>query len=153
MFLSCAEHDGFLHPVSTLEVFRDFTGYLKGALFQNDIVIEIAIGIDSIFNLISVFVELAFVGTPAFTNVGANIDYLKRSKEAILDALSQAVCINRVTKVIDIGDVLGFLGRCSQTDLRSEREVFQDLAPVTVFLCGATMTLVNDNQVKEILLE
>ena len=58
--------------------------------------------------------------------------------------------IDWLTEIAQIGNILGFLGRGGHADLGCTAEVFQNLAP-TAFLFGrTTVTLVYDDQVKEI---
>ena len=51
------------------------------------------------------------------------------SQEAVFDALSQRISVDRVAEVADIGDVLGLFGGCGQADLGGAFKVFQDLPP------------------------
>jgi hypothetical protein len=58
--------------------------------------------------------------------------------------------IDRRAEVVDVGDVLGFLGRGGQADLGGAVEVVQDLAPGRVFGGAAAVALVDDDQVEEV---
>ena len=88
--------------------------------------------------------------TPAITNIGHNIDNFERRKEAIFDAFFQAVHIDRFAKVTQVRDILGFLRSCGHADLGSRIEVFQNSAPTAFLFRRSTMTLIHDNEVKEI---
>ena len=91
--------------------------------------------------------------TPAIPDVGSNVDNLERCKESILHAFLQTVGIDGISKVIDIGDVLGLLRCSSHTDLGCGFEIFQNQAPAAFLFGGSSVTLIDDNQVKEIRLE
>ena len=116
----------------------------------DNVVVVVAVGVDSILDFIAVNIALPLARTPALTDVSHNINDLERCKETVLDALFQAVCINRLTEIINIGNVLCFLGRCSHADLRCRRKVFQNFAPVTLLFRRTTVTLIHNNQVEEI---
>ena len=62
----------------------------------------------------------------------------------------QRVGVDRVAEVLDVRDVLGFLRRGGQADLRGRREVVEDLAPGGVVGGAAAMALVDDDQVEEV---
>ena len=134
MILVSAEHDGFLHAVCLLQVLGDLLGHLPGAVVQDQVIIKIAVGINAVSDHIPVPVYLTFIGAPAFSNVGAHVDYTERRKEAVVNAFPQAVCIDRLAKIINIGDIARFLGRRRHADLGAVGKVFQDLAPVAVLL-------------------
>ena len=120
------------------------------AIFDNDIIIVVAVGINTIFNFITVNISLSFARTPAITNIGHNIDNFERCKEAIFDALFQTVHIDRLAKVTQVRDILGFLRSCGHTDLGSRVEIFQNSTPTAFLFRRSTMTLIHDNEVKEI---
>ena len=56
-------------------------------------------------------------------------DDLVGREKAVFDALPQRVGVNRLTEVIDVGDVFCLLRRGGQPDLRCAGEVFKDFAP------------------------
>ena len=93
---------------------------------------------------------MAFPRTPTFSNVGHNVNDLERCKEAILNAFFQAVCINWLPKVAEIGDVFGFLGRSGHTNLRCRLEIFQNSAPAAFFFGRTSVALIYNDQIKEI---
>ena len=148
--LCCAEHDSLCHAVCAFQIARDFSGNLFNAVLYDNVVVVVAVGVDSILDFVTVNVALPLTRTPALTDVSHNIDDLERREEAVLDPLFQAVCINRLTEIINIGNVLRFLGRCSHADLRCRRKVFQNFAPVTLLFRRTTVTLIHNNQVEEI---
>ena len=150
VFLCGAENNRFLHAVGAFQIAGNLRGYFLRAVFDDDVVIEIAVGVDPILNRIALLVQLTGKRPPAFIDVGVNIDHLEGCQEAILDAFLQAVNVDRFPEVIDVGNVFGFLRRCGHTDLDCGTEILQDLSPVAVLLGGTAVTLVHDDQVKEI---
>ena len=116
----------------------------------DNVVVVVAVGVDSVLNFVAVNIALPLARTPALTDVGHNIDDLERRKETVLDALFQAVCINRLTEIIYIGNVLCFFGRRGHADLRCRGKVFQNFAPVALLFRRTTVTFINNNQVEEI---
>ena len=87
---------------------------------------------------------------PALTNVGHYIDDLEGCEEAILNAFFQAISIDWLPEITEVGDVLGFLGGGGHTDLGCRLEIFQNPAPAALFLGRTSVTLVHDNQVEEV---
>jgi hypothetical protein len=83
-------------------------------------------------------------------DVQVDADDLVRGQEAVADALPQRVGVDRRAEVVDVGDVLGLLGRGGQADLRGGAEVVEDLAPGGVFGGAAAVALVDDDQVEEV---
>ena len=87
MVFGSAEHDGFLHSVGAFQIFRDLSGDLINTVLENDGVIIIPVVVNSVFNDIAKNIGLSLVWSPAVSDVGCNIDDLKRGKEAVLNAL------------------------------------------------------------------
>ena len=106
--LSGAEHDGAGHPVGALKVSGDLLGHFADAVLYDDVVVVVAVGIDAVRDLIAVDVQLSLSRPPALSNVGHNIDDLERRKKTVLDAFFQAVGIDRLAKIAEVGDVFGF---------------------------------------------
>src|SRR5690606_4003585 len=52
-------------------------------------------------------------------------------------------------EVGDVRDVLGFLGRRREADLRGGREVLQDLTPCGILGGAAAVALVDDDEIEE----
>src|SRR5580700_881039 len=50
---------------------------------------------------------------------------------------------------MNVGNVLGFLGRGRKSDLGSGGEIFENLPPCRIVGGAATVAFVNDDQVKE----
>ena len=71
-------------------------------------------------------------------------------EEAVVNALPQAVGVNRVAEV-EVGvAVLVAHRRGGHAELIGGLEVFEDLAPVGIFLRAAAMALVHDDEVEEV---
>ena len=87
MVFGRAEHDGFLHSVGAFQIFRNLSGDLINAVLENDGVIIIPVVVNSVFNDIAKNIGLSLVWSPAVSDVGCNIDDLKRGKEAVLNPL------------------------------------------------------------------
>ena len=146
MFFCSAKHNRFCHTVIRLfQVVGYFLSYLCNAVFDYDIVIVIAVIVDTVFYQVSMNIFLSFTWSPFITDIGFDIDYPERCKESVVNAFTQAVGINRLPKIINIGYVFRFLGSRSHTDLDSTGKVFQNLSPVTVLLGRTAMAFVNDN--------
>ena len=148
-----AEDDGLRHAVDGLEIFRDFRGDLLDAVFDDDGVVVVAVRVDAVFDGIAVFVQLAFERPPAFADVRLDVDDFERREEAVLDAFLQAVHVDRISEIIDVGDVSRLLRRGRHADLRGGAEIFQNAAPRAVVLRGAAVAFIDDDQIEEIRLE
>ena len=96
---------------------------------------------------------MTFARAPFVINIRLYAYDLERGKETVVDAFFQAVLINRLAKIIDIGYVRSFLRRCGHTDLRGRGEVFQHFTPTALFFCAAAMALIHDNEIKKILIK
>ena len=96
---------------------------------------------------------MTFARAPFVINIRLYAYDLERSEETVVDAFFQAVLINRLAKIIDIGYVRSFLRRCGHTDLRGRGEVFQHFTPTALFFCAAAMALIHDNEIKKILIK
>ena len=145
-----AKDDCLLHPVSLLEIFGYLLGNLVCAVFNDDIVIEIAVGVDAVFDDVTEFVPLSETGPPPFRDVGLHIDNLERSKKTVIDSFPQTVRIDRFSEIVYVRYVLCFLGRRRHSDLYSRREIFKNPAPVAVFLRRAAVTFIDDDKIEEI---
>ena len=87
MVFGSAEHDSFLHSVGAFQIFRDLSGDLINTVLKNDGIIIVPVVVNSVFNNIAKNIGLALVWSPAVSDVGCDIDDLKWSKEAVLNAL------------------------------------------------------------------
>src|SRR4029079_18744233 len=73
-----------------------------------------------------------------------------RSKEAVLNALLEAVRVNRVAKIKVRVAVLVSQRRGGHAELIGGLEPFENFAPIGFFPGGSAMTLVHDDQVEEV---
>ena len=126
---------------------------MLNTVFDDDVIIVIAIGIDSIGNFNAVHIKLSTLWTPTITDIGSDIDDLEGSKKSILYAFLQAIGINGIAKVVNVGNVFSFFRCGCHTNLCGGFEIFQNHAPAAFFLCGASMTLIYNDQVEEVRLE
>ena len=125
-------------------------GDALGALVDDEGAVEILLVVDAVLDLVAVAVGLALLGAVAFdVHVDVDLDDLVGGEEAVVDALLQRVGVNRLAEVVDVGDVLGFLRRGGQADLRGGGEVLEDLAPGGVLGGAAAVALVDHDQVEE----
>lgn len=93
MILVGAEHNRLLHSVRAFQVFRNLSGNLVCTVFDDDVVVKVAVCVNAVFNLIAILVPLALIWTPAFTNIGADIDNPERSKETVFDTFTETVSV------------------------------------------------------------
>ena len=71
-------------------------------------------------------------------------------EEAVVDALAQAVGVDRVAEVVVGVAVVLAQRRRGHADLEGGLEVFEDLAPVALVAGAAAVALVDDDQVEEV---
>ena len=133
--LCSAEHDGFRHAVSRLKILGDLSSNLVDSIFNYDVVIKITVCVNAILDRIAVLVKLSALRTPPISNVCGDVYDLEWGQEAILNTRFKAVCVDGVSKVADVGDILGLLGCCGHADLGGGGEVLQDSAPPALFFC------------------
>ena len=69
-----AEYNRFLHAIGRFEIGCDLFRNFLDAILDHDIVIKITVGVDPVLNQIAELVHLTFAWTPAFTDVGMDID-------------------------------------------------------------------------------
>ena len=126
-----AEDDRLGETVSAfLQVVRDRPRHQLGPLVQHQHAVEVGGVVDAVLDLVALTIELSVLRTiPLHVPVDVDLDDLVGSQEAILDALLQGVGVYRLAEVVDVGDVVRFLGCGGEADLGGGREVLQDLAP------------------------
>ena len=147
---SRAEHDGLCHAVGALEIARDLRGDLPDAVFDDDAVIVIAVRIDAVGNFLTIDVPLPLFRPPAVADVGGDVNDFKRRKEAVFNALFEAVCIDGFTKIAEIGNILCFLRRGGHADLCCRFEIIKDPPPAALLFGRAAVAFVHDDKIKEI---
>ena len=130
------------------EELRDFPGDEFGTFVDHERAVEILLVVDAVLDLHTVAVEFARLGPVALhVDVDMDLDDLVGREESFLDALLERVGVDRLAEVVDVRDVLGFLGRGGQADLRGGGEVVEDLAPGRVGRGAAAVAFVDDDQV------
>ena len=146
-----AENDRFLETVPAfLQKLRDFPGYELGPVIQNQGAVEILGVVDSVLDLHAVPIHLPLLWAVAFhIAVNMHLDDLVGGEETVLDALFQGIGIDRLTEIMDVRNVFGFLGRGGQSDLRGRREVFENLPPGRILGRAAAMALVDHDEIEE----
>ena len=102
MFLRGAEHDGLGHAVRALQVLGDFTGDLAMAVLQDDVVVVIRVVVDSVLDDIPEDVLLPKIRTPTVADVGLDVDDTERCEEAVVNAVSQTVCLKWFAEIVDV---------------------------------------------------
>lgn len=110
MSLISTEHNGFSHAVCAFQIIGYFLRNFPNAVFNNNVIVVVAIVIDAVFYLVAVYILLSLCRSPLIANVGCDVDNLERSKETVLNSVFKAVCIYRLTKVANTRLVLGFFG-------------------------------------------
>ena len=73
-----------------------------------------------------------------------------RRKEAVFDTLLERISVYRFVEIIEVIRILFAFRRSGQTDLRGTIEILQHFAPSGILLSASSMTLIYDDQVKEI---
>ena len=91
----------------------DFLGDKLRSLIEYQRSIHVFLVVNAIWNQHSVFVMLIPFRPPTLSiTIDVDADDFVWGQEAIGDALLQRVRVNGWTKVVDVGNFLGFLGRC-----------------------------------------
>ena len=120
------------------------------ALIEYNISVKIQRIVNPVINNFAVVICLSGVGNESFNIlIEEHTDNTIRSKVTVVDALFQSVGVDGISKVVDIGNFLGFFWCCRKTYLRCGREVFQNLTPLAISFCTATVTLIHHNQIEE----
>ena len=144
---------GLGHPVSGLQVFGYLGSHLAYAVFQHDVVVIVSVVIDPVRNLLTVIIQLSLDRAPAITDIHTRLNDPEGSQEAIIDALIEAVGVDRIPKVIGAGYILCLLRRSGHAYLGSCLEVFQHPAPLALFFSRSTVALIYDDEVEELRLK
>ena len=148
-----AEDDRLGHAVRGLQIGRDLGCHLVDAVLQDDVGIVIAVVVDAVRDRVAEIIQLIPARPPAVGDIGLNVDYLEGSEKAVLNPLLQAVGIHRIAEIRNVGNVLRLFGRGRHADLGSRGKILQDPAPTALLLGRTTVTLVYDDEVKEIRFE
>ena len=151
MLLVDAEYDGLGEAVGALEEVGKVSGNRLGARTQRDDALEVLGLVFVVRHRAAKAVQFVLGRTPASgIHGGYDAMHAIRREKAILDALAQAVGVDRVAEVIVA--VAGFLAqrRGRHAELHGGREVIEYRAPVAVVAAGAAMAFVDDDQIEEV---
>ena len=147
------ENNGFAHAVGIHQVGGDLLRHLANTILEYDIIIVVGIIVDAILYLISIDIALTSGGSPFGADVGGDVDHPEGGEEAIIDALLEAIGIDRLAKVGNRGLVLCLFGGGGHTELCCSLEVLEDHFPRAIITSTASMALIDDDQVEEVGLE
>ena len=146
-----AKDDGLGEAVGRTEEFGDLGGNKGGALFENEIPVEVAVVVFAVFDDLTVLIGLPVEGTPAVEiAVKANANNFVGCKKSVRDALPERVGVDGIAEVFDVRDVLRFFRGGGEADLRRAGEIFEHLAPGGIIRGATPVALVDDNEVKEV---
>ena len=146
-----AEDDGLVVAAGPLQELAHLPGDKLGALLQHELAVEVGLVVDAVLDQLTVRIPLAFLGPPA-GHVLVEVDphHLVGRQEPVVDPLSQGIGVDRLAEVVDVGDVLGFAGRCGHAQVRRRREVLQDVVPLGVLRGAPAVALVHDHEIEEV---
>ena len=151
VFLVDAEDDGLGEAVGLFQEIGEVAGDGFGAGSERDDALEVGRLIFVVGNLAAVAVEVAFARAPAGgIPFGDDAVNAIGGEEAVVDALAQAVGVDRIAEV-EVG-VAVFVAqrRGRHAELIGGLEVFEDFAPVAVVPGAAAMAFVDDDEVEEV---
>ncbi len=165
--LSSRIDNGHAHALGVVDVFAEDNGLLVGvggvqqlhhpfrhqlgALVEHQDAVHVGLVVFALFDFLpEVILHARRRSPPIHIPVDVDAHDLVRREKTILDALFQAVGINRLSEVAAVGNVLGFLGRGRQTHLHRTGKVIKDFAPRRIVGSAAAMAFVDDDQVEEI---
>ncbi len=151
VFLVHAKDDGLGEAIGFFEEIGEVASDGLRAGAQSDEALEIGGAIFLVGDGAAIAVEVILARPPAGrVPLGDDAMDAVRREEAVVNALAQAVGINRVAEV-EVGiAVLIAQGSGGHAQLIGRLEIFEDFAPVRVFLGAAAMALVHDNEIEEI---
>ena len=132
------------------EVLGDLGGHRLVALFQHQLAVHVGAGIDAVFDKVAMLVGMPAVGRQPKVSLSRSTRITLYGQEAILDALLEAVGVDGIAKVVDVGHLGGFLRRSGQADLGRRAEVAQDSRQAGVLGRAAAVTLIHDDEVEEV---
>ena len=146
-----AEDDRLAVAVGARQVVGEVARHRLRAGAQRHHALEVGGRVLLVGDRVAVAVELALARAPAGgVPLGDNTVHTVRGEEAVVDALPQAVGVDRCAEVGVGIDVVLALRRRRHADLVGGREVLEDLAPVALVLGTAAVTLIDDHEVEEV---
>jgi len=145
------EDDRLGEGIGCPEQLHDPPGHQFRALVEDEDAVHVLLVEGAVFDLLPEVVPHARRRCPAVdVFVDIDTDHFIRGKEAVLDALLQTVGVNGLAEVVDIGDVLRFLGRRRHAELNGAGKIIEDLPPGGIIGGAAPVALVDDDHVEEI---
>src|SRR5690606_34721319 len=106
-----AEDDSLGAAVGGLEVFGDLAGNHGVTLLHDQRAIHVGAGVDAVLDQVAELVAHALVRAPAEgVAVQVHAHHLVGCQVAVLDALPEAVGVERRTEIVAVGDSFGLLG-------------------------------------------
>ena len=127
------------------------SGHQFGALIQDQDSVHVFLVVGAVLDALAQVFDHARRRGPAvdvFVDIDAN--HFIRGEETVFNPLLEAVGINRLAKIGEVGNVFGFLGRGGHAEMDGAGEVIEDFTPCRIFGGAATMALVDNDQVEKI---
>ena len=151
VFLIHAKHDGFGETVGLLEEICEMPGDSLRAGAKGHASLEIGRGINFVRDFAAVTVEFVLARSPT-GGVPLRHDAMHAvgREETVINTLPQAVSVNRVAEIKVGVAVVVAQRRRRHAELIGGRKVFEDVAPVGIFLGAAAMTLVHDDEIEKV---
>ena len=126
-------------------------GNRLGARFQSDNTLEILRAVFAVGNFSPIPVEFSLCRPPAGGVHGRDDPmHTIRRQEAVIDALLQAVGVERIAEISVGVSVVFAQRRCGHAELKCRLEIFENLAPVALVAGAAAMALIHDDEVEEV---
>ncbi len=145
------EDDRLGEGIGCLEQLHDPPGYQFRALVEDEDAVHVLLVEGAVFDLLPEVVPHPRRRCPSVdVFVDIDTDHFIGGEEAVLDALLQTVGVNGLAEVVDIGDVLRFLGRRRHAELNGAGKIIEDLPPGGIIGGAAPVALVDDDHVEEI---
>ena len=146
------KHDRLTHRVAVVEEGTDLAGHGLVPARKHDVSVDVFLVVDPILDRLAVIVDLADSGAPpGQVPVQVDADHLVGGKEPVVDALFQRVGVDRLTEVVDVGYIFGFLRGGGEPQLDSGVEVVEDGPPLRVRFGASPVALVDHDEVEEVL--
>ena len=137
--------------VGRVEEFHDALGDQLGALVEDEDAVHVLLVVFALLDLLTQVIVHARRWRPALdVLVDVDAHHLVGREKAVFDALLEAVGVNRLAEVGDVGNVFGFLRCGGHAELNGAVEVFEDFTPGGIVRRTAAMTFVDDDQVEEV---
>lgn len=146
------EDDRLGHWIGGLEMGHHPFGHQLGALVEDQDPIHVHLVVFPLLNRVAQIIKCPRWRRPTI-NVAIDIyaDDFVGCQEPVFDALFEAVSVNGIAEIGDVGDISGLLGRRGHTDVNGAVEIVENLPPCAVVGGAASMAFVDYNQVEEVL--